>query len=587
MIPWSFKGHTSRHSPPHHEHLMKFLVSQMAAMVKSGQQKANTRLMLRFLLILLGFFTAFTVLFHFLMAYEGQKHSWITGLYWTLTVMSTLGFGDITFTSDLGRLFSICVMLSGVVFMLIVLPFTFIQFFYAPWLEEQNKARAPRTVPDTLSGHVILTFCDAITLNLVDKFNQYGIKYVILVPDLQQALNLHETGLNVVLGELDDPETYLRLRVREAAMVVVMNEDVASTNIIFTIREVTDKTPVITNADQEESVDILDLAGSTHTYQFTTMLGQVLARRVMGVSMKANVIGNFNELLIAEAPAMRSSLQGRTLAESRLRELTGVNVVGVWEQGRFHLPGPETTIGASTVLVLAGSEEQLDVYDSIMGPSGKDRERSGPVVVLGGGRVGMSVARTLAERGVDYRVVEKKTLKNTDDPRIIQGSAADLDVLVLAGINETPSIIITTHDDDLNIFLTIYCRRLRPDAQIISRASLDRNINTLHRAGANLVMSFSSLFATTVLNLLNPEKLLMLSEGLNIFRSKPSQSIVGQALREQKIRHTTGCSIIAIKRGEEMLLNPNPNTVLAHDDELILIGTGQAEKSFMEHYPAS
>ena len=199
----------------------------------------------------------------------------------------------------------------------------------------------------------------------------------------------------------------------------------------------------------------------------------------------------------------------------------------------------------------------------------------------------MSVARPLAERGVDYRVVEKKTLKNTDDPRIIQGSAADLDVLVLAGINETPSIIITTHDDDLNIFLTIYCRRLRPDAQIISRASLDRNINTLHRAGANLVMSFSSLFATTVLNLLNPEKLLMLSEGLNIFRSKPSQAIVGQALREQKIRHTTGCSIIAIKRGEEMLLNPNPNTILAHDDELILIGTAQAEKSFMEHYPAS
>ena len=563
---------------------MKFLVSQIAALVQRGQQKANTRLMVRFLCILFGFFATFTVLFHFLMAYEGQKHSWITGLYWTLTVMSTLGFGDITFTSDLGRLFSICVMLSGVVFMLIVLPFTFIQFFYAPWLEEQNKARAPRTVPDTLANHVILTFCDAITLNLVDKFNQYGIKYVILVPDLQQALNLHETGLNVVLGELDDPETYQRLRVREAAMVVVMNEDVASTNIIFTIREVTDKTPIITNADQEDSVDILDLAGSTHTYQFTTMLGQILARRVMGVSMKANVIGNFDELLIAETPAMRSPLQGRTLAESRVRELTGVNVVGIWEQGRFHLPDPTSKIGASTVLVLAGSEDQLDVYDSLMGPSGKDRERSGPVVVLGGGRVGMAVARTLAERGIDYRVVEKKTLKNTDDARIIQGSAADLDVLVLAGINETPSIIITTHDDDLNIFLTIYCRRLRPDVQIISRASLDRNINTLHRAGANLVMSFSSLFTTTVLNLLNPDKLLMLSEGLNIFRSKPSPAILGKALREQKIRHTTGCSIIAIKRGEDMLLNPHPGTVVTQDDELILIGTAQAEKSFMEQY---
>jgi Trk K+ transport system NAD-binding subunit len=566
---------------------MKFLVSQMAALIKSGQQKANTRLMIRFLLILLGFFAAFTVLFHFLMAYEGQKHSWITGLYWTLTVMSTLGFGDITFTSDPGRIFSIFVMLSGVVFMLIVLPFTFIQFFYAPWLEEQNKARAPRRVPETMSNHVILTFCDAVTLNLVEKLNQYDIKYVILVPDLQQALNLHETGLNVVLGELDDPETYLRLRVREAAMVVVMNEDVTSTNIIFTIREVADKIPVITNADQVESVDILDLAGSTHTYQFTKMLGQVLARRVMGVSMKANVIGNFDELLIAEAPAMHSPLQGRTLAESRLRELTGVNVVGIWEQGRFQLPDPMTKIGASTVLVLAGSEAQLEIYDSLMGASGLSREHSGPVVVLGGGRVGMSVAETLGARGVDYRVVEKKTLRNKDDSRIIQGSAADLDVLILAGINETPSIIITTHDDDLNIFLTIYCRRLRPDVQIISRASLDRNINTLHRAGANLVMSFSSLFTTTILNLLNPEKLLMLSEGLNIFRSNPSQAIVDKALRDQKIRQSTGCSIIAIKRGEEMLLNPDPGTIVSKEDELILIGTAQAEKNFMEQYPAT
>jgi K+/H+ antiporter YhaU regulatory subunit KhtT len=79
----------------------------------------------------------------------------------------------------------------------------------------------------------------------------------------------------------------------------------------------------------------------------------------------------------------------------------------------------------------------------------------------------------------------------------------------------------------------------------------------------------------------------MLSEGLNVFRSRPSQTIVGKALREQKIRHATGCSIIAIKRGEAMLLNPDPATVLARDDELILIGTAQAEKSFMENYPVS
>ncbi len=563
------------------------MISQMTALVNQARHRSNTRLMSRFLLVLLGFFIVFSTLFHFLMLYEGQRHSWLTGFYWTLTVMTTLGFGDITFTTDLGRLFSIIVLLSGLIFLLIVLPFTFIQFFYAPWLEEQNKARAPRAVPETMSGHVILTHFDAVALNLVEKLNQYNIPYVVLSPDLQQALNLHETGLRVVVGELDDPETYRRLRVDAAAMVVVMNDDVVSTNIIFTIREVSDSVVTVTNADQEDSLDILKLAGSTHTFQFTKMLGQVLARRVLGLRMEANVIGKFDELLIAEAPAMRSPLQDRTLAETRLRQLTGVNVVGLWEQGRFQLPSPSTRIEASTVLVLAGSEMQLEEFDQLMGAARPDGQSSGPVLVLGGGRVGMSVASTLGRMNIDYRVVEKKATRTHDDARIIQGSAADLDVLIQAGINETPSIIITTHDDDLNIFLTIYCRRLRPDAQIISRASLDRNINTLHRAGANLVMSFSSLCTTTILNLLRPEKLLMISEGLNIFRSIPGQSILGKSLQDQRIREDTGCSIIAIKREERMIINPDPSTIPLPGDELILIGTAEAERKFAESYQSA
>jgi Trk K+ transport system NAD-binding subunit len=565
---------------------MKFMFSQMAALVNRANQKSNTRLLVRFLVILLFFFLIYSVLFHFLMAYEGQDHSWLTGFYWTLTVMTTLGFGDITFMSDLGRVYSIVVLLTGVVFLLVMLPFTFIQFFYAPWLEEQNRARAPRAVPETMSNHVILTHFDAVAANLVEKLNQYNIPNVILIPDLQQALSLHEMGVRVVVGELDDPQTYTRLRVQSAALVVVMNDDVASTNIIFTIREVSDEVVTVTNADQDDSLDILQLAGSTHTFQFTKMLGQALARRVMGLSMKANVIGRFDELLIAEAPAMRTPLQGQTLAESRLREVTGVNVVGLWEQGRFMLPGPQTRIGASTVLVLAGSGDQLDTYDRLMGSADQPEEHNGPVLVLGGGRVGLSVARTLKRMGVDYRVVEKKTTRAQSDERVIQGSAADLDILVQAGINDTPSVIITTHDDDLNIYLTIYCRRLRPDVQIISRASLDRNINTLHRAGANLVMSFSSLFTTTILNLLNPEKLLVVSEGLNIFRSVLNRTLVNKPLNELRIREDTGCSIIAIKRQERMIINPAPAAMLQKEDELILIGTAESEKKFTENYPS-
>jgi hypothetical protein len=90
------------------------------------------------------------------MVLEDQDHSWLTGLYWTLTVMSTLGFGDITFQSDLGRGFTIVVLIYGIVMLLIVAPFTFTRFFYAPWLDAQLRVRAPLKVADEMTRHVII-----------------------------------------------------------------------------------------------------------------------------------------------------------------------------------------------------------------------------------------------------------------------------------------------------------------------------------------------------------------------------------------------------------------------------------------------
>jgi Trk K+ transport system NAD-binding subunit len=563
---------------------MKTMATQLSLMLRLGQQKSNVRLLVKFALVLLFFFAVYSILFHVLMLYEDRRYSWITGFYWTLTTMSTLGFGDITFTSDLGRFFSVVVLLSGIIFLLIMLPFTFIQFFYAPWLEEQNKARAPRMVPEAMSGHVIFTHFDAVTVNLIEKLGQYGIEYVILIPELQNALDLHDQGYKVVLGELDDPHTYGRLNTDRAAMVVVMNDDITSTNIIYTIRETNIDVATVTNADAEDSLDILQLAGSTYVFQFTRMLGQALARRVLGVSLKANLVGRFDQLVIAEAPVMRTWLQGKTLAESRLRQITGVTVVGVWEQGKFLIPTPRTLVGESTVLVLAGTEEQLDRFDRSISEGTARGPSKGPVVVLGGGRVGKAVAESLEARGIDFRVVEKKTGIASRDPRFIHGNAGDFDVLMEAGIQETPSIIITTHDDNLNIYLTIYCRRLRSDAQIISRASLDRNINTLHRAGANLVMSFSSMVTSTTMNLLQPQKMLMLSEGLNVFRTGLSQKLENRSLVNINLRENTGCSIVAVKRGNELIVNPDPEIVLRRGDELVLIGSVESEKLFTEKY---
>jgi len=190
----------------------------------------------------------------------------------------------------------------------------------------------------------------------------------------------------------------------------------------------------------------------------------------------------------------------------------------------------------------------------------------------------------LRKQGVEYCIVEKNRRVGKEGEHCVIGSAADHQTLIKAGIETAPSVFITTHNDDVNIYLTIYCRRLRPDIQIISRATLDRNIGILHAAGADLVMSHASIAANTIINILTPGRVLMLTEGLNIFRYRMPLYLVGENLLTSGIRESTGCSVIAVFRDGHQRINPDPSEALEADDELLMIGTAASEKAFAEKF---
>jgi K+/H+ antiporter YhaU regulatory subunit KhtT len=59
---------------------------------------------------------------------------------------------------------------------------------------------------------------------------------------------------------------------------------------------------------------------------------------------------------------------------------------------------------------------------------------------------------------------------------------------------------------------------------------------------------------------------------------------VGKALAENQIRKQTGCSVIAISTQGELNINPDPSIPLGENDEMIMIGTADAEKRFIENY---
>ncbi len=540
----------------------------------------------RFFFILCTMILTYSVMFHFVMLYEGHSYTWITGLYWTLVVMSTagLGVGEITFNSDLGLAFSIIVLLSGVVFLLVIFPFTFIQYFYIPWMENKKKDRVPKELPPETKGHVIIAGIGPMTISLANDLARYGYSCVLLCKDTQTTLDMLNRGYNAVMGDHDDGETYRRLRLENAAMLVAMDNDPRNTNIVFTARDVAPHAIITARVENTAAVDIMQLAGSTHVCQFREVLGKALARRVLKPSHPSSILSTFKKLVVAEAPVMRTPLVGKTLMESGLRRATGLNVVGVWQRGKFTLPTAQTRLSDNSVIVTAGTSMQTASLNAFLQNGTLKTEKKANVIILGGGHVGLAAAFHLRQYGITASIVDLRDISAKCE-NLIQGDAAELEVLEKAGLHEATSIIITTHDDDTNVYLTIYCRNLRPDIQIISRATFERNVGILHAAGADLVLSLSSMLSSTLLNQLSPGKVLMLNEGLNIFRFPVAKKLIGQSLRNSGIRALANCSVVAVQNTDApMSINPPPDYVFSSGDELYLIGDSDSERAYKKNF---
>jgi Trk K+ transport system NAD-binding subunit len=423
-----------------------------------------------------------------------------------------------------------------------------------------------------------------VTVALIDKLENHKYEYALIVDDFKRALDLYDMGVRVAVGDIDDPETYRKLRVDRAALVVATNRDEINTNIAFTVRELSERVPILTTADSPYSEEILRMAGSSKVLRIYDILGRSLASWTIGGDCTANIIGRFDELLIAEFPAASTPLVGKTLAESKLRENLGVTVVGLWERGKLMASHAGSRIDRTSVLVLAGTEKSLAAFNEVYAFYHLCKLTADPVLIVGSGRVGDTIAERFKEGNRPYLVIEKNPKMLQDEAHYVVGDAADIRTLKSAWIENAPAALVTTHSDDTNIYLTKYLRSLRPEMQILSRANLERNVSTLHRAGADFVMSYADLGANAIFNYLRNEDTWMLAQGLNIFRMRAPAELVGKELARSGIREKTDCSVVAVKDGDVMSISPDPGTPIPKDAELILIGTDEGERKYLQAF---
>src|SRR5699024_642104 len=214
------------------------------------------------------------------------------------------------------------------------------------------------------------------------------------------------------------------------------------------------------------------------------------------------------------------------------------------------------------------------------------------VVILGGGRVGRAASRALSEEGVPSTIVEQlpgrvensySALEGTASYTVVDGDAADQRILRRAGLDRASAVLVTPRDDDLNVYLTLFCRRLRPELQVVSRATYERNVATLYRAGADSVLSYATIGATDLWNHAGLSHRVLVAEGNELFLAPRPSSLVRRPVRDSEVHRRTGCHIVAVA-DEDGTLNYDTESTPSAPGKLLLLGDRHAERLFREAY---
>jgi Trk K+ transport system NAD-binding subunit len=517
---------------------MKFLASQFAYLISESETRANLRALVKYLLLLVALVSAFTIPFHVIKdRVEGQ------------------------------------------------LPFLFIRLFYAPWLEARVRLRAPRGVPEGTTGHVILTEYDPIAIGLIQRLRAESIPYFVIEHDPALAARLFGDGVSVVTGDNDSRVTYEQLAAASARMLLANAEDTTNTNITLTAREIAPELPIVAIVEQDDSVDILELSGATTVLPLKHQLGEHLANRVLAAHAEAHVIGTFRDLQIAELPARDSPFVGQSVRDTHLRERTGLSVVGFWEHGRLRPAFPQAQIQSNAVIVVAGTGEQIQALNALL-PAGRNMSRL--VLVVGSGKVGQAATRALKRMDLVVHAIDRTTEildpLSEDADTMFAGDAADRRLLERAGIDHASSVVLTTNDDAMNIYLTVFYRRLNPSLRIVSRVTHERNLEAIHRAGADFVLSYTTLGVEAVMSLLEGHPPVLLGEGVELFSIEVPDALAGRLLRDSEIGSRTGMSVVALEHEGRLITELVADTVLPKGGELLMLGSLEQRRSFAAEF---
>ncbi len=209
------------------------------------------------------------------------------------------------------------------------------------------------------------------------------------------------------------------------------------------------------------------------------------------------------------------------------------------------------------------------------------------VILCGYGRIGKEIAEQLQAEKISILVVEldavRKDAAEEKGFNVLLADATLDETLLLAGIKQCRSLVVTLPNDASNLYVVLSARGLSPKCRLIARAESEEAANKLRLAGASVVVSpYVAAGRTMAATALRPIAMdfldllagsqceieeFLLTNDLNKFHEFENRSLSGLELGRQ-----SGAMVLAIRDGANLITNPSSDVEIGPGQLLIALG---------------
>lgn len=212
------------------------------------------------------------------------------------------------------------------------------------------------------------------------------------------------------------------------------------------------------------------------------------------------------------------------------------------------------------------------------------------LVIMGGGKVGESLARRILEEGHDVCLIELNKercyrLANELDIEVICGDGTDLHTLENAEIQKADCFIAISGNDADNLVASQLAKNHFGVRKVIARANDPRNMETMRVLGVDYAVSSTEIIARIIeqeANLMEFNLVASLNKGKGqILSVKLEEDSALDGLEVKKIVFPKGSLLISIVRSDQLII-PSGATVLQRGDEIIAVCEERAANRLLQ-----